>query len=224
MVKKHKQKITNQKIKKVLKIVGFAVLALAGTALALVAVIASFGVAAGPIIGVCGFALGTLSTGVGIALKAKGIWGSGKDEAKNLEGAAKAYAAATAEFNQVLERQVTYLGAKMAQLDVLDRQIAEAKKHLAKLDTMKKNVGDKLQDSIDKAMKEFLALEKAQAELEADVKQHEKQVSDATGKKTYEAALALSATLKADRGILDKISDHMGTVSGLIGGVSGAMG
>ena len=220
---KFKQKITSAKIKKGLKIVAFAVIALTVTAIGVVAAIASFGVAVGPILGVIGLIIGGLSTGVGVVSKAKTIWGSGKDEAKTLESSAKAYAEATSAFDEVLKRQVSVLAARAAQVDVIDKQIAETRKQLLRLDGLKKNVGDKVQDSIDKAMKELVALQKSYEELDAELKQLEKLVDAASSKKTYEAAMSLAATLKADRGILDKINDHGGNLGGLLGNIGSAL-
>jgi hypothetical protein len=223
LAKKLKLKITKTKVKKTLKIVGFAALVLTATALALVTTIVTFGVAAGPILGVVGTVIGLTSSGAGLIAKAKGIWGSGRDESKNLEVRAGEYAQALAAFDAVLERQSSHVAARKAQLDLIEKQIGETKKLLATLDGYKKNVGDKVQVKIVAANKELIGLEKSQDELRAEYEQLSKAVDDAKKNRSPDEAKKLAATLKADRGVLDKISEHFGTLSGILGGISASI-
>jgi hypothetical protein len=220
---KLKLKIKTAKVKKVLKIVAFAAIALTVTALAIAATVVTFGVAAGPIIAAVGVGLGAISTTAGFVVRTRSIWKQGKDEAKSLTNAARAFADAAAAFDVVLQRQTSQVSLKSAELKLLDKKIQEAITSIETLNGLKANLGPGMQKKIDEAEKAKKALEKAKDELAADLKDQEKMLSEALNKKSFEAATAFAKTLDGGNDALDKISEHVGNVSNILSAISGVI-
>ena len=222
IVKTLKIKLRNAKIKKVVKITAYAVLMFTAAAAALAVSIVTLGAAAPAIIALVSASIGILGALATVGLKTKSMWAADKNEAKNLEAAAKTYADAAAAFSEVLERQGSQLAAKKAQLAQLGKQIDENAKNMTTLETLSKkaDLGPKAEAKLADAKKSQADMMAAYESLNKDIDAQEKLLKTAQDKKSFEAAKAYADQLSKSTDLVDRINEQGSNINTAISTVA----
>lgn len=210
LVKKLKLKATMAKVKKVAKIVAFAVLALTAAAVGIASAIVTFGATAPLILALVSASIGGLGTLVSVGLKTKQMWSADKNESKNLTAAAKTYAQAVSDFNEILERQASQIATKKAQLAALGKQIDANAATMDKLEVLSKkaDLGTKAAAKLEEAKKAQGIMMSAYEDINKDIAGQEKLLNTALDKKSFDAAKKYADSLSGTEDFIDKINDQ----------------